>query len=309
MFFKKKTVPAELVSLELPYFDRGNKKVRIFVPEHKKGEKLPVIYMTDGQSVFDEESNPLGCWHTREVVAAEKAASGKSAIIVGIHSDPNPMFRTAELTPASIGKFVPPPIPEGMPPMPPMPPEGMTMPEGMPPMPPMPPQGMTPEMMQKMMEDMMKGFSPEGEKFDEFVLKTVMPAVEEKFPVKKGKENTAIIGSSSGGLEVFYTALSHPELFCAVGALSPAFLFYSEEDIKKWTADKLNKKTPFIYLYCGEGEPKEKQMCDTAKPVFDLIKSTLPKNKVKEVIAPDAIHNESAWEPIFKDFLHIFLSR
>ena len=82
MFFKKKTVPAELVSLELPYFDRGNKKVRIFVPEHKKGEKLPVIYMTDGQSVFDEESNPLGCWHTREVVAAEKAASGKSAIIV-----------------------------------------------------------------------------------------------------------------------------------------------------------------------------------------------------------------------------------
>ena len=356
MFFKKKTVPAELVSLELPYFDRGNKKVRIFVPEHKKGEKLPVIYMTDGQSVFDEESNPLGCWHTREAVATEKAASGKSAIIVGIHSDPNPMFRTAELTPASIGKFVPPPIPEGMPPMPPMPPEGMTMPEGMPPMPPMlpqgmtmpegmppmppesmppmpegmppmppegmspmpegmpptppmPPEGMTPEMMQKMMEDMMKGFSPEGEKFDEFVLKTVMPAVEEKFPVKKGKENTAIIGSSSGGLEVFYTALSHPELFCAVGALSPAFLFYSEEDIKKWTADKLNKKTPFIYLYCGEGEPKEKQMCDTAKPVFDLIKSTLPKNKVKEVIAPDAIHNESAWEPIFKDFLHIFLSR
>ena len=307
MFFKKKTVPAELVSLELPYFDRGNKKVRIFVPEHKKGEKLPVIYMTDGQSVFDEESNPLGCWHTREAVATEKAASGKSAIIVGIHSDPNPMFRTAELTPASIGKFVPPPIPEGMPPMPPMPPQGMpTMPEGMPPM---PPQGMTPEMMQKMMEDMMKGFSPEGEKFDEFVLKTVMPAVEEKFPVKKGKENTAIIGSSSGGLEVFYTALSHPELFCAVGALSPAFLFYSEEDIKKWTADKLNKKTPFIYLYCGEGEPKEKQMCDTAKPVFDLIKSTLPKNKVKEVIAPDAIHNESAWEPIFKDFLHIFLSR
>lgn len=307
MFFKKKTVSAELVSLELPYFDRGNKKVRIFVPEHKKGEKLPVIYMTDGQSVFDEESNPLGCWHTREVVAAEKAASGKSAIIVGIHSDPNPMFRTAELTPASIGKFVPPPIPEGMPPMPPMPPQGMpTMPEGMPPM---PPQGMTPEMMQKMMEDMMKGFSPEGEKFDEFVLKTVMPAVEEKFQVKKGKENTAIIGSSSGGLEVFYTALSHPELFCAVGALSPAFLFYSEEDIKKWTADKLNKKTPFIYLYCGEGEPKEKQMCDTAKPVFDLIKSTLPKNKVKEVIAPDAIHNESAWEPIFKDFLHIFLSR
>ena len=343
MLFKKKIIPAELVSLELRYNENRSKLVRVFVPEHKKGEKLPVIYMTDGQSVFDEESNPLGCWHTREAVAAEKAATGKAAIIVGIHSDPNPMLRTAELTPASIGQFVPPPIPEAMPPMPegmpsmpegmPPMPEGMTpmpegmppmpegmppMPEGMPPMPegmpPMPegmppmPEGMTPEMMQKMMEEMMKGFAPDGEKFDEFVIKTVMPTIEAKFPVKKGRENTAIIGSSSGGLEVFYIALSHPELFCAVGALSPAFLFYSADNVKKWTSERLNKKTPFIYLYCGEGEPKEKQMCDAAKPVFELIKTTAAKNKVKEVISPDAIHNESAWEPIFKDFLHIFLS-
>ena len=322
MLFKKKIIPAELVSLELRYNENRSKLVRVFVPEHKKGEKLPVIYMTDGQSVFDEESNPLGCWHTREAVAAEKAATGKAAIIVGIHSDPNPMLRTAELTPASIGQFVPPPIPEGMPPMPegmPPMPEGMpSMPEGMPPMPegmpPMPegmppmPEGMTPEMMQKMMEEMMKGFAPDGEKFDEFVIKTVMPTIEAKFPVKKGRENTAIIGSSSGGLEVFYIALSHPELFCAVGALSPAFLFYSADNVKKWTSERLNKKTPFIYLYCGEGEPKEKQMCDAAKPVFELIKTTAAKNKVKEVISPDAIHNESAWEPIFKDFLHIFLS-
>ena len=315
MLFKKKIIPAELVSLELRYNENRSKLVRVFVPEHKKGEKLPVIYMTDGQSVFDEESNPLGCWHTREAVAAEKAATGKAAIIVGIHSDPNPMLRTAELTPASIGQFVPPPIPEGMPPMPegmPSMPEGMPpMPEGMPPMPegmPPMPEGMTPEMMQKMMEEMMKGFAPDGEKFDEFVIKTVMPTIEAKFPVKKGRENTAIIGSSSGGLEVFYIALSHPELFCAVGALSPAFLFYSADDVKKWTSERLNKKTPFIYLYCGEGEPKEKQMCDAAKPVFELIKTTAAKNKVKEVISPDAIHNESAWEPIFKDFLHIFLS-
>ena len=282
MFFNKKTVPAELIRLELPYFDRGSAIVRVYVPEHKKGEKLPVIYMTDGQSVFDEESNPLGCWHTREAVVAEKAASGKSAIIAGIPPMPEGM----------------PPIPDGMPPMP----EGMPpMPEGMPPM----PEAMTPEIMEQMMKD----FKPDGEKFDEFVIKTVMPAVEEKFPVKKGRKNTAIIGSSSGGLEVFYIALLHPELFSAVGALSPAFLFYSEEDVKKWTTDRLNKKTPFIYLYCGEGEPKEKQMCDAAKPVFELIKSAMPKNRVREVISPEASHNESAWEPIFKDFLHLFLAK
>ena len=298
MFFKKKLLPAELVSLHLPYRG-GEKLVRVYLPRRRKGEKLPVVYMTDGQSVFDEESNPLGCWHTREAVEAERDASGRSAIIVGIHSDPNPMLRTAELTPASIGSFVPPP----MPPMP----EGA---ENMPPMPPMPEgfEKMTPETMRKMMEDMMKDFTPDGEYFDEFVLKTVMPAVERKFPVRKGRENTAIIGSSSGGLEVFYIALSHPEQFCAVGALSPAFLYYSEDDIMKWTAGRLTEQSPFVCLYCGEGEPKEKQMCDAAKPVFELIKSVLPQDRVKEVISPEGIHNESAWEPVFKDFLHRFLN-
>lgn len=298
MFFKKKLLPAELVSLHLPYRG-GEKLVRVYLPRRRKGEKLPVVYMTDGQSVFDEESNPLGCWHTREAVEAERDASGRSAIIVGIHSDPNPMLRTAELTPASIGSFVPPP----MPPMP----EGA---ENMPPMPPMPEgfEKMTPETMRKMMEDMMKDFTPDGEYFDEFVLKTVMPAVERKFPVRKGRENTAIIGSSSGGLEVFYIALSHPEQFCAVGALSPAFLYYSEDDIMKWTAGRLTEQSPLVCLYCGEGEPKEKQMCDAAKPVFELIKSVLPQDRVKEVISPEGIHNESAWEPVFKDFLHRFLN-
>ena len=83
MLFKKRLIPAGLTTLSLPYSDSLQKTVRVYVPEHKKGQKLPVIYMTDGQSVFDEESNPLGCWHTREAVAAEQAASGKAAIIIG----------------------------------------------------------------------------------------------------------------------------------------------------------------------------------------------------------------------------------
>ena len=39
MLFKKKIIPAELVSLELRYNENRSKLVRVFVPEHKKGEK------------------------------------------------------------------------------------------------------------------------------------------------------------------------------------------------------------------------------------------------------------------------------
>ena len=311
MLFKKKIIPEEFVCLNLPYPGKSERIVRVFVPEHKTGEKLPVIYMTDGQAVFDKESNPWGCWFTREAVRAECDASGKKAIIVGIHSPADPMLRTEELTPGSIGEVhipLPHMPPEGMPPMP---PEGMpTMPEGMPPMPegmPPMPEGMTMEMMMKMMEEKLKSFKPEGEIFDEFVVRTVMPAVEDKFPVKKGRENTAVVGSSSGGLEVFYIGMSHPETFCAIGALSPVFDFYSEENMKKWLAPRLGKKMPFVYLYCGEGEAHERQIRDGAKPTFEYIKANAPAAKVKEVIKPEAIHNEIAWEAIFKDFLHIFL--
>ncbi len=300
LFKKKKTVNEELVSLNLQFPDKGERLVRVYVPEHREGDLLPVIYMTDGQSVFDEESNPLGCWHTREAVKAEYEASGRRAIIVGIHSNVHPLFRTNELTPKSIGEITMPELPPDE--MPPMPPEGM---------PPMPPEGMppmNPEMFMKMIEEMKKMFSPEGEIFDDFLIKTVMPEVEARFPVIKGRANTAVCGSSSGGLESFYIAMSHPDLFCAAGVLSPMFLFYSVEDISRWFDSKLQKKTPFLYLYCGAGEPKEKQMCDKAKPVFDYLKEKRPKKAVKEVIQSDAIHNESAWEPIFKDFLHIFLT-
>ena len=322
MLFKKKTVPEELISIKLPYAGKDERLVRVFVPEHKKGEKLPVIYMTDGQSVFDKESNPLGCWFTREAVRAESAASGGKAIIVGIHSPFDPMVRTEELTPGSIGKVtIPmppiPPMPEDMPPMPegmPPMPEGMPpMPEGMPPMPegmPPMPEGMpSMEMMKKMIEEKLKNFKPSGEAFDDFVVGTVIPAIEKDFPVKKGRENTAIVGSSSGGLEVFYIGMNHPDLFCAIGALSPVFGFYAEEDMQKWLSPKLGKKMPFVYLYCGEGEAHELEIRDGAKPTFEYIKATAPSGKWKEVVTPEAVHNEKAWEPVFKDFLHIFLTQ
>ena len=45
----------EIVTLNLPYPNRGDKKVRVYIPAHEEGETLPVVYMTDGQNLFDVE--------------------------------------------------------------------------------------------------------------------------------------------------------------------------------------------------------------------------------------------------------------
>lgn len=52
-------IPETIVNLNLPYTDKGFKRVRVFVPEHSEGETLPVIYMTDGQNLFEDTSVQL----------------------------------------------------------------------------------------------------------------------------------------------------------------------------------------------------------------------------------------------------------
>ena len=96
-------IKEKIVDLHAPY-KNTKRLVRVYIPEHEENQKLPVIYMTDGQNLFEEENCKYGCWHIREAVREEFKNTGKSAVIVGIYSD-IPKKRSKELTPKSIGKF------------------------------------------------------------------------------------------------------------------------------------------------------------------------------------------------------------
>ena len=256
-------IKEKLTTLFLPYPDRLDRMVRVFVPEHEEGETFPVIYMTDGQNLFDEESSGFGCWHIREALREERKLSGRTAIVVGIHNiDP---WRHNELLPAAIGEIQCP-------------------------------------------EEALPFINPQGEIFDAFVLKTVMPAVEERFPVKTGRENTAFCGSSMGGLQTFFTVLSHPEVFGTAGVLSPAFLLYSEEDMRRWILSSLREEKPFLYLYTGAGDELEKQIFQSFSLTRRILDACYPKERMKTVVQPEKIHHEIAWEPIFRDLLHLFVT-
>ena len=256
----------QLCKLSLPYYTGQNRTVRVFVPSHEDGEKLPVIYMTDGQNIF-EDNNPgqLGCWYTRETVSEV----GK-AIIVGIHNDQGPLQRLNELSPKEIGDIRFPP---------------------------------------QMPDQLKKLVRQEGELFDDFVINTVMPEIEKLFPVETGRNAAAFCGSSSGGLQAYYTVLRHPERFCACGAFSPAFPFCFVDDVIKWTASTLNDSFPYLYLYSGaEGEP-EREICESTEKVFEAISRYYPAERINKIIIREETHHENAWARVFKDFLHTFLSR
>ncbi len=255
-------LPEKLVTLKLPYQGRKKRVIRVFVPARKRGEKLPVLYMSDGQNLFDKETSGFGCWYVREAIRAERKRSGKAAIVVGIHNeDPD---RMDDLTPVCLGVL--------------------------------------------RHKEARAAIHPRGEAFADFLLHRVMPAVEARFPVSAGKEHTAFCGSSAGGTMAFFLALRYPGSFSCAGVFSPAFPLFRQADLEAWTRSAVGEEKPFLYLYTGAGDPLEKEICRRFRGMCAFLDTLWPKDKMVQVVHPEQIHHEDAWEPEFQDFLHRFVN-
>lgn len=120
------------------------------------------------------------------------------------------------------------------------------------------------------------------DRYEDYLVNDLISDVEMRFPVKKGRENRAMIGISMGGFAAIKLALTRPELFVFVGAFSPSVDAASRHfNIKSpgmwWrfrtifgpqgsesrrsrdpfvlvkTADPA--LTPYIYMTAGDNEP------------------------------------------------------
>jgi S-formylglutathione hydrolase FrmB len=118
-----------------------------------------------------------------------------------------------------------------------------------------------------------------GDKYEDYLVNDLIADVEKRFPAAAGRESKAIIGISMGGFAVARLALSRPELFVFVGALSPSIdVCQRRFNLMQWwrltqifgtvgsetrtasdpfllarSADPA--RTPYIYLTAGETEP------------------------------------------------------
>ena len=131
--------------------------------------------------------------------------------------------------------------------------------------------------------------------------------IEKRFPVLTGRENTAFCGSSSGGLQAYYTVLSHPDQFCMAGVFSPTFPILYTEDVIRWTKETVGENKPYLYIYSGANDRMEQEICESTEAVVKAISEFYPKERLKVNILPEQPHHESAWAEVFKEFLHIFV--
>jgi predicted alpha/beta superfamily hydrolase len=133
----------------------------------------------------------------------------------------------------------------------------------------------------------------------DFIVQTLKPKVDATYRTKTNTRNTAIFGSSLGGLVSFYAAIKYPNVFGKVGCFSPSFWFGRKEmnDLLAKTKD-FNAK---VYFLCGDNEGDGDVIPDM-KNVEHWVntKRCECKKLNKEVIIKGGQHNEKLWRESFK---------
>ena len=133
----------------------------------------------------------------------------------------------------------------------------------------------------------------------DFIVNTLKPKIDATYRTKTSVKNTAIFGSSLGGLVSFYAAIKYPAVFGKVGCFSPAFWFNRKEmnDLLAQTKD-FNTK---IYFLCGDNEGYADVVLDM-KNIEHWVntKRCECKKLNKEVIIKGGQHNEKLWRENFK---------
>lgn len=131
-----------------------------------------------------------------------------------------------------------------------------------------------------------------GEKYSQFLIKELMPHIDENFRTKIGPENTAIGGSSLGGLISIYIGLSHPNLFGSVMAMSPS-IWWANGKMIEWVQKQdlpALKTKLWVDIGSNEGEEGVKYF----KQFVESIKTKIKHLKYLEI--PNAAHTENAWK-------------
>lgn len=159
-------------------------KIDVWTPDgYTASKKYPVIYMHDGQNLFDANSTwNHQAWEIDSVLGSlivDKKV--KPAIVVGIHS----------VDTTRIGDLMPERVVE-----------------------------MTPSGEVRDFIDLMCRGQYRADEYLSFIVNTLKPIIDDKFSTLTDSKSTSIMGSSMGGLISIYGVTEYPEVFGAAVCMS-----------------------------------------------------------------------------------------
>lgn len=159
------------------------RNVDVWLPEgYAPGKKkYAVLYMHDGQNVFDPKSSFKGvAWEVDSVLALlQSRKQVQDCIVVGIW---NTAQRVVEYTPASPFAELPAPMRAGY---------------------------------QQALQS-----APTSDAYLKYLVEEVKPYIDQHYRTRPDRAHTFIMGSSMGGLISLYAALEYPQVFGGAGCVS-----------------------------------------------------------------------------------------
>lgn len=183
------------------------RNVYVWVPEnYSKQKKYSVVYMSDGQNLFDAEKMFNHQEWCVDEVFGELISDGKikNCIVVGIASS----FRTRsqELYPQDVYELY------------------------------------NPDLKLYSASKRLGEVDLLGNNYLKFIVEELKPFIDEKYSTRKGRNNTFHIGSSMGGLISSYAVTKYPEVFGGAACLSThSILYITDYDAEQNYLDAANQ--------------------------------------------------------------------
>lgn len=231
-------------SMYIPQLDRTRGIWIYLPPDYNIADKnYQVLYMHDGQNLFEDTTSFIGEWGVDESLDSLFANGYKVPIVIGINN--GGMLRIDELTPWSNEKYG----------------------------------------------------GGDGDLYMQFIVKTLKPEVDKRYRTLPEAENTAIFGSSLGGLISFYGGLKYNRIFNKIGAFSPSF-WYSDSVFTFIKNADFSTDTRILLL---GSELEDSTMVPDMRKIETVLAPKLQANQLRVVGTKDGAHSEWYWKREFAE--------
>ena len=238
------------VGFSMPQLNR-TRRVWIYLPPDYATSKrrYAVLYMHDGQNVFDAATAYAGEWGVDETLDSLRARGDAGAIVVAV--DHGNSKRFDEYSPWKNTRFG----------------------------------------------------GGEGAAYVDFIVQTLKPYIDQTYRTRRDAKNTAIAGSSMGGLISLYAALKYPNVFGKAGVFSPAVWVAPEiATFAREQAQILKKATrPKLYFISATSEAERPEQLAVSQPLMDALMAAgyTPEKDLVVLLQPDGAHSEWFWRREF----------
>jgi predicted alpha/beta superfamily hydrolase len=132
--------------------------------------------------------------------------------------------------------------------------------------------------------------APGYEDYGRFIVETLKPLIDTKYRTLAGPADTAVMGSSLGGVVSFYLGWQWPDVFGKVACLSSTFA-YRDDLLERVFAEPKRK----LRIYLDSGWPADNY--EPTRSMRDRLiwKGYRPGSELLYLAFPEAKHDENAW--------------